>query len=174
VLGKVVTIYAYVNGYVFMGDGIWVMKMLVAVLVVEVIVGIGAIIGMVTRGRKVMVMKVGVAKGIVFVGLFLVIAIGVKVVEKGVIGDGKCEGSIIQWISSGIKANQIADMFCLMPLCYCEMTNYNDYSPSDIAALNISRPHRTSPSHHTQVQQCQIFIASLLNDTQTLSLVPTL
>jgi hypothetical protein len=110
-----------------LGD-IWVKNMLIAVIVVEVIIGIGAIVGMVKRGRNVIMMKVGIVKGIVFVVLFLVIAIGGNIVERGILGNKKCEESTIPWISSGLKANQYADMFCLAPLCYCEMTNYNGYS----------------------------------------------
>ena len=58
----------------------WVSKMMITVIVIEVTIGVGAIIGMVAKGRNTTVLKIGIVKGMLYIALFLVIAIGASFV----------------------------------------------------------------------------------------------
>lgn len=149
-------------------------RIFITLIVMEITVGVGSILGIVTRGRNKSLAVANIIKGALFAIGFLVVAVGSHFIPQIVLGNDDCNNSDLQWVAAGKKANSYSKLFCLSPLCYCDMNNYNGYTADDLATLDIVRPHRHLPNSYHNVQQCLPFILAMANDTYTLALTSTL
>jgi hypothetical protein len=62
-------------------------------LVLEITVGVGALLGMITKGKSKNLIIIGIIKGVIFTGACIAIAIGTHYIPKLVFGNGDCKGS---------------------------------------------------------------------------------
>jgi hypothetical protein len=149
-------------------------RIFITLIIMEVTVGVAAILGIVTRGKNKSLAVANIVKSGLFAIAFLVVAVGSHFIPQIVLGNNDCNNSNLQWAAAAKKANSYSILFCLTPLCYCDMTNYKDYSADDIATLDIVKPHRHSPNSYHHVQQCLPFIMAMANDSYTLGITNTL
>ena len=145
-------------------------SILITLLVGEIILIIGAISGIVGTLRKnaclLFLFSITV---VIFTLVFIGTGIAANYIPQSVFDDSPCQNSTQSWLQDAYKAYTVA-FPVLCTLCPCNMNNYDGYSNADLIYLNAIHPMRNASNGPVRAQDCALFRAFFVNDTDTLQL----